>query len=146
MLEKLVDVWGPYAALGYTNNEENVEGCLNIVHKPEASETSFHVYFYDAKMSRSEAHKLHSEFKALNHETFKYDASVYKQAGKQQVFRCPLSYKIDYIPGKAPLFHMEKRVACPECSIPEWYVTQSTATSHAQPHSTIWPTYWERAQ
>jgi hypothetical protein len=76
-------------------------------------------------MNRTEAHRLHSEFKRLNHNDFEYDASVYKQSGKQQVFRCPLSYKIDYNPEtKQSTKHMEKMVKCPEWLIPSWFIAQ----------------------
>jgi hypothetical protein len=87
VLDKLTQKWGPYASLGYTNNHDCQDGCPNVTFKPDAKKTSFHIYFYEAKMSREEAHKLHSEVHGLNTEDFEYDASVYKASGKQQVFR-----------------------------------------------------------
>jgi hypothetical protein len=83
------------------------------------------LYFYQARMNRTEAHRLHTDFKRLNHDSFEYDASVYKQAGKQQVFRCPLSFKIDYNPeSKEWTKHIEKHVQCPDWLVPAWFIAQ----------------------
>jgi hypothetical protein len=125
VLDKLAEKWGPYASLGYTNNKDCEDGCLNVTFKAEATKTSFHVYFYEARMSRLEAHKLHTEFERLNSDDFYYDASVYKAEGKQQVFRCPLSFKMDYdYETKEVTTYREKRTECPETFLPEWFIAQ----------------------
>jgi hypothetical protein len=125
VLDKLAEKWGPYASLGYTNHKDCEDGCLNVTFKAEAKKTSFHVYFYEARMSRAEAHKLHSEFERLNSDDFYYDASVYKAEGKQQVFRCPISFKMDYnAETKEVTTYREKRTECPETFLPEWFFAQ----------------------
>jgi hypothetical protein len=125
ILEQLSDVWGPWASLGYTNKKENENEELDIIFNEKANKTSFHVYFHMAKMTREEAHKLHTEQKRLNDSAFDYDGSVYKAQGKQQVFRCPLSLKLEWNEQtKEIITHKEKAAECPMSSCPDWYVAQ----------------------
>jgi hypothetical protein len=83
-LEKFTKELGKYANLGYTNKQENEEGCLDIFHNEQASKTSFHVYFYQCQISREEAVKFSTEFKRRHLGEFLYDGGVYKNVGKQQ--------------------------------------------------------------
>jgi hypothetical protein len=112
LLDKLKPKWGNYSIIGYTNDEKFVNVKKNIVFKPDSNKfLSMRVYFYECKWDRNDMYRLKNEYDKLNTKIFPYDKNPYTKIGLQQVYRIPLSAKLE-IKDDTNYINHHKKVNC----------------------------------